>query len=146
MLRRDFLKTVPVASGLLAHSAAAAPAGPRRALISPFDYEGVRLGESRWRRQVEGARDFYLGLSDDDILHGFRAAAGLRAPGKPLGGWCKENSSTVFGQWLSGLSRLYRATGDTPVRDKAARLMTEWAKTLALNGDCRMRHYAFDKL
>ena len=24
--------------------------------------------------------------------------------------------------------------------------MTEWAKTIAPNGDCRMRHYAFDKL
>ncbi len=114
MLRRDFLKTVPVASSLLAHAAAAAPTGPGRALISPFDYQGVHLGESRWRRQVEGARDYYLGLSDDDILHGFRAAAGLRAPGKPLGGWCKENSSTVFGQWLSGLARLYAPPATSP--------------------------------
>jgi DUF1680 family protein len=106
----------------------------------------VRLRESRWLRQVEGAREYYLNLSDDDILYGFRKAAGMRASGRPLGGWCREDSSTVFGQWLSGLARLYRATGDTPVRDKAARLMTEWAKTVASNGNCRMRHYAFDKL
>jgi DUF1680 family protein len=70
----------------------------------------------------------------------------LRAPGKPLGGWCKEDSSSVLGQWLSGMARLYRATGDTAVRDKADRLMTEWAKTVKPDGDCRMRHYAFDKL
>src|SRR6266851_651555 len=139
MLRRDFLKAVPVAS-LLAHTSTGAADTTGRVLISPFDYHGVRLGESRWRRQVQGAREYYLGLSDDDILHGFRAAAGRTAPGNALGGWCKENSSTVFGQWLSGLARLYRATGDTPVRDKAVRLMTEWAKTLGLNGDCRMRH------
>jgi DUF1680 family protein len=44
------------------------------------------------------------------------------------------------------MARLYRATGDIPLRDKAARLMTEWAKTVPADGNCRMRHYAFDKL
>ena len=77
-----------------------------RILIEAFDYRGVSLRSSRWRGQVYAAREFYLGLSDDDILHGFRAAAGLPAPGRPLGGWCKENSSSVFGQWLSGMARL----------------------------------------
>jgi DUF1680 family protein len=145
MIRRDFLKAAPMAAGLMAHSVAAAPSAGRN-LIEAFDYQGVRLRESRWRQQVETARDFYLGLPDDDILHGFRAAAGRPAPGKPLGGWCKEDSSMIFGQWLSGMARLYRATGDTAIRDKAARLMTEWARTVKPDGDCGMRHYAFDKL
>src|SRR5437660_10378704 len=105
MLRRDFLKTIPIGASVLAQSAAASPSG--RVLLEPFDYHGVRLRDSPWRRQVQGARDFYLGLSDDDILHGFRAAAGIAAPGKALGGWCRENSSSVFGQWLSGMARLY---------------------------------------
>src|SRR5262249_23117016 len=56
------------------------------------------------------------------------------------------DSSTVLGQWLSGMARLYRATGDTDVRDKAAQLMTEWARTIKPDGDCRMRHYPFDKI
>ena len=145
MIRRDFLKAAPMAAGLMVRSMAAASFSARN-LIEAFDYQGVRLRESRWRQQVETAREFYLGLPDDDILQGFRAAAGLPAPGKPLGGWCKENSSTIFGQWLSGMARLYRATGDTVIRDKAARLMTEWAKTVKPDGDCGMRHYAFDKL
>jgi hypothetical protein len=147
MLRRDFLRAVPIAAGVAAEfTAARVSAATSQSVIEPFDYQGVRLGESRWRKQVEGAREYYLALSDDDILHGFRAAAGLAAPGKPLGGWCRENSSSVFGQWLSGLSRLYRATGDVAVRDKAVGLMTEWAKTIGGDGDSRMRHYAFDKL
>jgi DUF1680 family protein len=145
VIRRDFLKAAPMAAGLMVRSMAAASFSARN-LIEAFDYQGVRLRESRWRQQVETAREFYLGLPDDDILQGFRAAAGLPAPGKPLGGWCKENSSTIFGQWLSGMARLYRATGDTVIRDKAARLMTEWAKTVKPDGDCGMRHYAFDKL
>src|SRR5262249_30481082 len=111
MNRRQFLGAIPASVALLSQSSVASSQG--KILISPFDYQGVNLRASRWRQQVEGAHDFYVGLSDDDILHGFREAAGLAAPGKPLGGWCRENSSTVFGQWLSGLARLYRATGDT---------------------------------
>jgi DUF1680 family protein len=146
--RRDLLKAAPLAAEMLSRvSAFAAPASLAvKNTIDAFDYEGVRLRDSRCRGQVLAAREFYLGLSDDDILHGFRRAAGLPAPGKPLGGWCKENSSTVLGQWLSGMARLYRATGDTEVRDKAARLMSEWARTIKPNGDCGMRHYPFDKM
>ena len=146
VIRRDFLRAAPLAAGLVAGSLTAAPSSSSRNLIETFDYQGVRLRDSRWRRQIYAAREFYLGLPDDDILKGFRAAAGLPAPGKPLGGWCKENSSTVFGQWLSGMARLSRATGDTAIRDKAARLLTEWAKTVKLDGNCGMRHYSFDKL
>jgi len=144
MRRREFLKTIPTGAALLAQSGRAAAPGPIR--VEPFNYDGVRLRQSRWRQQVEAAREYYLNLSDDDILHGFRKAAGLPAPGAALGGWCRENSSTVFGQWLSGLARLHCATGDQAVREKAARLMTEWASTVPADGNCRMRHYAFDKL
>lgn len=146
MDRRSFLKSAPMAAGIVAQSLKAEPELSSRTILEPFNYAGVRLRDSRWLKQVEDAREFYLGLSDDDILHGFRAAAGLPAPGKPLGGWCRENSSTVFGQWLSGMARMYRATGDSALRDKAVLLMTEWAKTVKPDGDCRMRHYAFDKL
>jgi hypothetical protein len=44
------------------------------------------------------------------------------------------------------MARLYRATSDDALRDKAARLMTEWAKTVKPGGDCGMRHYVYDKL
>jgi len=143
MNRRAFVQTLTAGAALMAQSSNAGP-GPTR--LAAFDYDGVRLRDSRWSRQVEAAREFYLGLPNDDILHGFRKAAGMPAPGKPLGGWCRENSSTVFGQWLSGFARLHRATGDAAVREKASGLMTEWAKTFGTDGNCRMRHYAFDKL
>lgn len=149
--RRDFLKAAPTAAYVLTHAAsiaAAAQGGPPRSRIriQPFDYQGVRLGKSRWQEQYQSARDFYFSVPDDDILQGFRAAAGLPAPGKPLGGWCLRNSSTVFGQWLSGMARMYRATGDSAIRDKAVRLMTEFAKTVKPDGDAGLRHYAYDKL
>jgi hypothetical protein len=147
--RREFLKTaaaVGIAAALpTAASAAETPATSSPAL-EPFDYEGVRLRPCQWQKQYQAARDFYLGLSDDDILCGFRRRAGLPAPGRTLGGWCSADSATVFGQWLSGMARMYRATDDAEIRDKALHLMTEWSKTLQVNSDPGMRHYPFDKL
>jgi hypothetical protein len=152
--RREFLKTVPASLAAAAGSdlvfqhadVERQDPTPRQTVLEPFDYTGVRLRPSRWQQQMRSGRDFYFSLRDEDILQGFRAAAGMRAPGRPLGGWCGENSSTVFGQWLSGMSRLSRATGDTALGDKALGLYTEWAKTVRANGDARMGHYPFDKL
>jgi DUF1680 family protein len=150
MRRRDFLKTAPVAAYALAQAARGAEIKlsdtAARSKIEPFDYRGVRLRQSRWQTQFQAAHQFWLSLPEDDILHGYRAAAGSPAPGKTLGGWCARTSDTVFGQWLSGMSRMYRATGDTAMRDKAIRLFTQWAGTVKPNGDCGMRHYPFDKL
>jgi len=135
-----------VALSLLTRGVSGSAQAAGSARIAPMDYRGVRLRPSRWQAQCDASRDVYFGFSDDDILHGFRVAAGLPAPGRPLGGWCGRDSNTVFGQWLSGLSRMYRATGDARMRDKAVLLFTEWAKTVKADGDCRMRHYAYDKL
>ena len=148
--RRDFLRVAAVLPGALAMQrsvgAAVSASGPTAAL-EPFDYRNVRLLPSRWLDQYQRTRDFYLAVSEDDILHSYRAAAGLPAPGKPLGGWCAHNSDPVFGQWLSGFSRMYCATGDQAIRDKAVRLLTEWSKTVGADGDCHMpRLYSYDKL
>ena len=150
MPRRTFLKTAPVAAYALVETAKGAllksPTPGSRIKIEPFDYRGVRLRESRWQKQYQAARDFYFGVSDDDILCGYRSTAGLSAPGKPLGGWCARNSNTVFGQWLSGFSRFACAMDDAALRDKVIRLFTEWSKTVKPDGNCGMMHYPFEKL
>jgi len=142
MERREFLEAAPLAVYGLTRTAGTS--GPAK--LQAFDCEGVRLLPGRWQSQVQAGRDFYFSVEDDDILHGFRAASGRKAPGKPLGGWCGIDSSTVFGQWLSGMSRLSKATGDTALRDKAIGLFEAWAETLPPDGDARMGHYRFDKL
>jgi hypothetical protein len=143
MDRRSFLKTTSAAAWSIS-SASAAPAVANR--IEAFDYDGVRLLPSRWTEQIDTARAWYMAISNDDILHGFRAAAGLPAPGKPFGGWRKDDSAMVFGQWLSGMARLSKATGDAALRDKASGLVEAWAKTIKPDGDSRMGHYTYDKL
>jgi hypothetical protein len=151
--RRDFVKATAAAggaamlSGIGSHTIGAAPPSvASRSRIETFDYHGVTLGHSRWQRQYEMARDFYFGVSNDDILHGFRRAARLPAPGQVLGGWQSRDSGGVFGQWLSGMSRMQRSLGDNALREKCVYLADEWAKTIPADGNCRMRHYPFEKL
>jgi hypothetical protein len=121
-------------------------AATARIVLQPFDYRGVSLGPSRWQRQYQSARDFYIGVSEDDILHGFRRDAGLPAPGRTLGGWASRNSAVIFGQWLQAMARTSRANDDTELRNKAVKLIDEWAKTLPADGNPRMRHYPWEKL
>ncbi len=152
--RREFLASLPAAAGALAHVAntrtGPGATGPSRGgaaiPLRTFDYAGVRLGPSHWREQYRTNRDTYHDMSNEDILHGYRAAAGLPAPGHALGGWSRPTSDMVFGQWLSGMSQMYRATGDTGLRDKAVYLFTEWTKTLPADGALAPRHYTWDKV
>jgi len=115
-------------------------------VLLPFDYQGVTLLPSRWQKQYASAREFYFNVSDDDILCGFRRAAGLPAPGKPLGGWASRDSSVIFGQWLQAMARTSSATGDEELRAKAVKLVEGWAKTLGPDGNPRMGHYPWEKM
>jgi uncharacterized protein len=141
--RRQFLGAAAALPLAVSQSAAKAP--PGKSLIEPFNYSGVRLLPSRWQQQFQSGRDYYLNVSNDDILHGYRAAAGLPAPGKPLGGWCARNSDPVFGQWLSGMARVHRATGDQPLLNKARQLLAGWAATVK-NGEAKMSLYSYEKV
>ena len=120
-------------------------AGGRNAL-GAFDYEGVALLASRFRRQVEQAVETYGSLPDDSILHGFRRQAGMPAPGEPMRGWCATSSSVIFGQLLSSYVRLGKATGDAELVQKAIRLFEGWRQTLAAQGHPGMRPYDWEKL
>ena len=125
--RREFLKQAPVAVALVAgatHETLSAQGAPAAShALETFDYLNVRLLPSRWQQQVEVARTFFhQHVSIDDVLQGFRAAANLPAPGRPLGGWCGTDSNNVFGQWLSSLTRLSRVTGDESLRTMALTL------------------------
>lgn len=126
-----------------------------RVLLSPFNYQGVRLRDGMLKKQYDATRDYFYGLPEDDILKGFRKRAGMPAPGNDMGAWGSGDTGLVFGQWLSGMARMYKATGDTQIRDKAVRLMHGWAKTIEPDGtpysptlamELKLSHYGWDKL
>ena len=125
-------------------------AGKRQ--IRPFDYEGVTLESGTLRRQFDEVRDYYLRIPSDDLLKGFRKRAGKPAPGADLGGWYTPDVFNIFGQILSGLARMYAATGDSACREKLDMLVAEWGKTVAPDGfffysdKPNAPHYGYDKL
>lgn len=161
--RRDFVKMVAGASLapsiLRASHAFQAPAETAglaaKVYLEPFDYQGVRLLDGMLKTQYDRTREYYFKIPNDDILKGFRQRAGLPAPGQDMGGWATVDTSGVFGQWLSGMARMYRATGDTEMKEKAATLLTGWAEAYRKDGipaasrrpgfNAERMHYAFDK-
>ena len=120
--------------------------------IDVFDYRGVTLDGGRLRLQLDEVRDYYLRIPNDDLLKGFRQRAKLPAPGKDLGGWYSSDTFHVFGQILSGLARLYAATGDAACKEKVDALVSEWGKCIAADGyfyysaKPNAPHYIYDKI
>jgi uncharacterized protein len=157
---------IAVSSLLLAAMSSAAVAEPPSQSASPkwavelkgkrllenFDFHGVTLDAGPLRKQVDEAREDYLRIPNDDLLEGFRQRAGLPAPGQDLGGWYSGDVFHVFGQIISGLSRLYAATGDPACREKVNTLVAEWSKCIAPDGyffystKPNAPHYIYDKL
>ena len=142
--------------------ASAFPAEAHKTYLQPFDYEGVTLLDGPMKAQFDTMRAYYYAIPDDDILKGFRARAGQRARGQDLGGWYSgeparrfwwSNGDTfnAFGQWLSGMARMSKATGDAEMRSKAIFLMGEWASTIEPDGwffysrRPWQPHYIYDK-
>ena len=168
--RRSFVKqavagaVIAPLAGRFAPAAAPAPgaAAPPALRLEPFDYEGVSLLDGPLRSQFSTMRDYYFAIADDDALKGFRERAGLRARGENLGGWyggdparrtwwSNGDTFNTFGQWLSGMARMSKATGDTDMRGKALHLMAEWSATIEPDGwffysrRPWQPHYIYDK-
>ena len=107
-----------------------APALP----LERLDYHAVRLTPGPLKRQLDETAAQYLAIPNDDLLKGFRQRAHLPAPGADLGGWYTQGTFHAFGQYLSGLSRLYAATGNDALREKVIALIDGWAATIAPDG------------
>lgn len=136
---------------LLAQTSKAADKPADRCVLHSFDYRGVTL-EGPLRQQVDAVRDYYLRLNNDDLLKGFRQRSGQPAPGNRLGGWYSDDVFHVFGQILSGLARMYAATGDPACKAKAEYLLAEWMRCIDQDGyffysrKPNAPHYIYDKM
>src|SRR5579871_2480993 len=109
----------------------------RSGLLQPFTYRDVTLTGGPMGEQAKGARNFYLALSEDNLLNGFRKRAGLPAPGEPMGGWYDPEDfagAHPFGQYVSALARMYANTKDRRYKEKVARLVHGFHQTLAPDG------------
>ncbi|HUN72061.1 MAG TPA: beta-L-arabinofuranosidase domain-containing protein [Steroidobacteraceae bacterium] len=137
--RRAFLRAAAAvaAAGAIAPDLRAAPrvAGQR---LWDFDYGSVALTGGPLAAQYGFIHAHYLGLDNDRLLRVYRQHAGLPAPGLDMGGWYGEDGfipGHSFGQYVSGLARLGRSTGDAACHSKVAQLIDGFAAALAANPD-----------
>jgi DUF1680 family protein len=165
--RRTFLKTgaaLGAAALVRPHDAFAASENPP-AITAPlrqFGYGDVELLEGPMREQFDRNHAFYRALDEDSLLKPFRQRAGLPAPGEEMGGWyswaplsdidARPNNGFApghsFGQYLSGLSRSYAATGDKATQEKVQRLVRGFAPAITPHfwDDNRFPAYIYDKI
>lgn len=164
--RRSFLRggmTAAAAGALprriMAQATASADRGPT--VLSQFSYGDVQLLEGPMLAQFRANREFFLSIDEDALLKPFRQRAGLPAPGQNMGGWYSwsdefdpPNNMTgyipghTFGQYMSGLSRAYAATGDKATQAKVHRLVRGYAETITpkFYAGYPLPCYTFDKI
>jgi DUF1680 family protein len=105
--------------------------------FAEFDYGQVRLTGGPLKRQYDRVRASYLGLDNDRLLKVYRERAGLPAPGEPMGGWYGRDGFVPghsLGQYISGLARLGKTTGDEACREKVSMLVEGFAATFNASG------------
>jgi len=144
---------------------AAAAESPKLAIAAPlsqFGYGEVELLEGPAREQFDRNHAFYGALNEDSLLKPFRQRTGLAAPGEDMGGWYSweplgdidklPNNGFApghsFGQYLSGLSRDYAATGNKATQEKVHRLVRGFAPAITEHfwDDNRFPAYTYDKI
>jgi DUF1680 family protein len=98
-----------------------------------FDYGEVELTGGPLKEFYDRIHASYLALDDDRLLKVYRERAGLPAPGLEMGGWYAGNGFVPghsLGQYISGLARIGRTTGDSACQEKVAGLVAGFAATL----------------
>ena len=146
--RRAFLKggvALAATSFSKPHMGWAAKPDANAVPLKQFGYGEVELLAGPLREQFDRNHAFYRGLDEDGLLKPFRQRAGLPAPGEEMGGWYSwapldaisrpgDNGFAPghsFGQYLSGLSRAYAATGDKQTQEKVHRLVLNFAPAIS---------------
>ena len=144
--RRTFLRTVASAAAagaavpMLAPAWAGEGAAARAAhdRLHDFPYGAVELTAGPLKAQYDFIHAHYLGLDNDRLLKPYRQHAGLPAPGLDMGGWYGEDGfipGHSLGQYISGIARLGRTTGDPACHAKVSQLIDGFAAALAANPD-----------
>ncbi len=142
LTRREFVSAVAAAAALASGAGvplavatplehAPAPAVPQE--LEEFDFGAVELTGGPLKEQYDRIHASYLALENDRLLRVYRQGAGLPDPGAPMGGWYGRNGFVPghsLGQYISGLARIGRTTGDPACHAKVQALVEGFALTL----------------
>jgi len=139
--RRSFLKSASGAAALSAVRPFRALAGTQAVAppeLREFDYADVRLTAGPLKEQYDHLHTHYLELDNDRLLKVYRQHAGLPAPGRDMGGWYDSDGFVPghsLGQYISGLARIGRCTGDPACHQKARELVQGFGAAFEANSN-----------
>ena len=146
--RRRFLKTVGVVgAGLalgprLANAASRVSVGPVqsvvRAAARPLPLSAVQLTGGPLKHAQDLDAKYLLALEPDRLMAFFRKRVGLEPKAAGYGGWDGDGRNLtghIAGHYLSAVSLMYAATGDTRFRERANTLVSEMALVQERSGD-----------
>jgi DUF1680 family protein len=94
----------------------------------PFPLEKVRLTGGPLKHAQDLDARYLLQLEPDRMLAFYRERAGLEPKAEPYGGWDgpgRNLTGHIGGHYLSGVSLMYAATGDTRFKDRADYMVRE---------------------
>lgn len=121
---------VVVACAVSARAQAPAPA------VRPLDPHAVRLTAGPFKTAQDVHHRYLLALEADRLLARFRNEAGLTAKALPYDGWEADTiSGHSLGHYLSGLAKMFAATGDPRLKERAAYVVQELAACQGRFGD-----------
>lgn len=104
--------------------------------IHVFDLSDVRLLDSPFKQRMEMDKEYMMELNPDRLLAPFLKSAGLKPKGRQYKGWETSTLSGAFGgQYLSGLSLMYAATGDQKVKKRVDYMVSELQKCQEADGN-----------
>ena len=102
----------------------------------PFPLSRVRLLDGPFKERQDLDARFLKEVDPDRLLAGFRQQAGLPAKAQRYGGWEAQGiNGHSLGHYLSALSLLYAATGESWASERIRYIVDELAACQQANGD-----------
>lgn len=100
-----------------------------KAAARPLPLSAVRLTGGPLKQAQDLDAKYLLALEPDRLLAGYRIRAGLPPKAKGYGGWDaiegKQLTGHIGGHYLSAVSLMYAATGDSRFKDRADYIVEE---------------------
>jgi len=97
--------------------------------VRPFNLSDVRLLDGPFKQRMKMDEKYMLELNPNRLLAPFLKSAGLKPKGRQYGGWESTELSGAFGgQYLSGLSLMYAATGNKKLKKRVDYMVSQLKK------------------
>jgi len=104
--------------------------------VQPFHLSSVRLLASPFRKRQRADEQYMMKLNPDRLLAPYFKSAGLKPKAKQYGGWESTQLAGAFGgQYLSGLSLMYAATGDKKLKKRLDYMVNQLNRCQKKNGN-----------